>query len=168
MFITYTAPFDLLNNQFAGMGSGDPDALYKFMSASFVVWSDGSNTLYNGNLLNLFMEVGGVKNAFITFLPAMLTWIVCGLLAGLFSQSAKKGIISAIVFVIVEILLYLLMRVITGADLITDVFMPGGDIVEGLVVTFLGNIVLTPVAFGIVGGAVGGLLSQFIFGPEEI
>nr|MDO8110243.1 hypothetical protein [Candidatus Sigynarchaeota archaeon] len=117
----------------------------------------GIPTSYDPNI------IAGFTGNFMLFLPAMLTWIVCGLLAALFTQSAKKGIISAAVFIAVEILVYLLMRVLGGDDLITEVIAPGNDPIP-----FIGGAVITPVLFGIVGGLIGGFISRFAFGPEEI
>ncbi len=125
-----------------------------------------SVTLFNPDFIGLF-TVDPVtlvpNNQFLFFLPAMLSWLVCGLLSGLFSQSIKKGILSATVFVVVEILIYMLMKVIAGYDLMTEIIMKNGS-----AMTFLGGAIITPVGFSILGGLIGGVISRFAFGPEEI
>jgi hypothetical protein len=122
-----------------------------------------SALVFNPDILGLFI-VGSGGNTFLAFLPAMLSWLVCGLLSGLFSQSIKKGILSAVVFIIVEILLFMLMRVLASEDLIVDVIMGGG----GSPLNFIGGVIITPVGFAILGGLIGGVISRFAFGPEEI
>ncbi|NMC06240.1 MAG: hypothetical protein GYA24_13575, partial [Candidatus Lokiarchaeota archaeon] len=94
---------------------------------------------FNPNILALM-------NSPIDFMPilaAMLSWLVCGLLSGLFAQSVKKGVVSATIFIIVEILVFMLMRVITGADLIQHVILNG----NGDWTVFVGGAIITPVGF---------------------
>jgi hypothetical protein len=121
----------------------------------------GTERVFDPDILSLFMGGG---NTFLAFLPAMLSWLVCGLLAGLFAQSLKKGLISALVFILVEILVYMLMRVIALDDLIVDVIMGGNSDPS----RFIGGVIITPVCFSLLGGLLGGVISRFAFGPEEI
>jgi hypothetical protein len=107
--------------------------------------------------------------SFLYFVPPMLAWIVGGLLAALFSQSAKKGILSAIVLIIVEFLVYLLMSVIAGVPIFGTTSQ---SIINTTSLTsmypFIGGDIITPVCFGVLGGLIGGFISRFAFGPEEI
>jgi hypothetical protein len=119
-----------------------------------------SEIMFNPNIFALMSTTPLIM----PFIAAVLSWLVCGLLAGLFSQSVKKGLLSAAVFVIVEILVFMLMRVIAGDDLMVDVIMGGGSDV----LPFVGGAIITPVGFSIVGGIIGGVISRFAFGPEEI
>ncbi len=118
--------------------------------------------VYNPDFIGVFTLPP--TNAFLFLLPAILSWLVCGLLAGLFSQSVKKGVLSATVFVIVEILVFMLLRVIANDDLINDVILGG----VGSPLEFIGGVIITPVGFSLVGGVIGGVISRFAFGPEEI
>lgn len=111
---------------------------------------------FNANFLGVVM--GSVE--FMMFLPAMLTWIVCGLLAALFSQSPKKGIVAAIIFSVIEILLYMLFMVLQPGASIMDLFAD--------IQAFVGVFIITGIGFSLAGGLVGGFISQFAFGPEEI
>jgi hypothetical protein len=97
---------------------------------------------------------------FIYLLPAILAWFVSGLLAALFAQSPKKGVLVAVVFIVVEVLLYFLFQVIAGGDLLT--------LITDDIAIFVGGVILTPFVFGLLGGMVGGFISKFAFGPEEI
>ncbi|MHA1679874.1 MAG: hypothetical protein ACTSUE_02630 [Promethearchaeota archaeon] len=160
MLINASDAFTLLNAGFQALGSGNAAGLLLIFSGGFLTIP----TIYNPNLIMVFTGV----DSFLAFLPAMLTWLVCGLLAALFSQSAKKGIIASIVFVVVELLIFMLMYVINTGDILTLLGLSGGDIVNDFLIEFLGNYVITQLGFGIVGGAIGGLLSQALFGPEEI
>lgn len=158
MFITAISPFDPLINGFNTLASGTPTSLtglIPIFSGAFIPIVDQYNPLYIWDLIQ------GTGADFLPFLPPILTWLVCGLLAALFTQSAKKGVLAAIVFVVVEILLYLLFGVLTGSA-IMDIIMPGGEIM-----VFLFGTVITPLGFGIAGGAIGGAISQGAFGPEE-
>lgn len=163
--INWTGAFTNLNNGFQALAGSDPSGLEVIFSGGFLIQdNDLLEVVYNPNLIRVFTG----ENDFIDFLPAMLTWIVCGLLAALFSQSVKKGVISSLVFVIVEILLFLLMQVFAGLDLQDVLGFSNPDIVDGFVIGFLGKAVVTPVGFSVAGGAIGGAISQFAFGPEEI
>jgi hypothetical protein len=168
--------FFTFNAMIVVVTSGSQDALSGIFSCGFPnpfigafpsgLISPLPQYVFNPNILGLFIP-GPVthlpSNIFFYFLPAMLNWLVCGLLSSLFSQSVKKGVLSAVVFVVVEVLVYMLLKVIAGKDLLTDVIMAGGD-----PYTFIGGAIITPVAFSIVGGVLGGLISRFAFGPEEI
>ena len=151
LLINNTDAFTILSGSFTELQSPNTigSGLQTLFGFGFSVRTD-----FNANFLEL-LEGGD----FMVFLPAMLTWIVCGLLAAMFSQSPKKGIVAAIIFIAVEILLYMLFEVIKGGNIVeffTDI-MP-----------FIGVFLITGVGFSIVGGLVGGFISQFAFGPEEI
>ena len=106
---------------------------------------------------------------FIVLLPAILAWFVSGFLAALFSQSAKKGVLVAVVFVVVEVLLFFLFNVIAGGDVLSIITGPTPGVVNPIyVLEFIGGALITPFVFGLLGGMVGGFVSKFAFGPEEI
>ncbi|MEX2683873.1 MAG: hypothetical protein Q6373_020045 [Candidatus Sigynarchaeota archaeon] len=146
--------FTVPNSLSALFSAGFPDPY----AGAFMV---DSRIVFNPDIIAMIMNP--TQYPFLYFLPAMLSWLVCGLLSGFFTQSIKKGILSAAVFVIVEILLYMLMKVIAGRDLIPEVILYGGN-----ALTFIGGAIITPVGFSILGGLLGGLISRAVFGPEEI
>ncbi|MBN2150546.1 MAG: hypothetical protein JW839_03765 [Candidatus Lokiarchaeota archaeon] len=171
MFVTFQ---DLLSA--LGTPSGWTSGLSGLFSAGFPEPFDGAFVqeilpgvqvaVFNPDILGFFSINPSTlmpNNVFLFFLPAMLSWLVCGLLSGLFSQSIKKGILAAAVFVIVEVLVYMLLKVIANKDLITEVILKGGSVLP-----FLGGVIITPVGFSILGGLIGGVISRFAFGPEEI
>nr|MDO8117598.1 hypothetical protein [Candidatus Sigynarchaeota archaeon] len=162
--INYDGAFGELNSAFQGLGAltGLPGVL----SAAFA--APGSTpSIGAGYATNIIAAITGSISP-LQVLSGILTWVVLGLLAGLFTQSPKKGVISAVVFVIVEILIYMLTAVLAGNDIMNDILMQGNpELVDGLV-AFLGRVIIVPVGVGIAGGVVGGLISQFAFGPEEI
>jgi hypothetical protein len=165
MFLPYV--FGLISipsifNGYSSMISSLPTTLPSLITPAFNY--GGCTSTLNGiepNILALFS--GG---NFICFLPPMLAWLVGGLLSALFSQSAKKGVLSAIVLVVVEILVYLLMNVFAQVTLFGTT--EGSIINTAAPLTFIGRDIITPVGFGILGGLIGGFISRFAFGPEEI
>ncbi|MHA1372067.1 MAG: hypothetical protein ACTSRA_20400 [Promethearchaeota archaeon] len=160
MMITMGAEsWQLLNNAFIELGNGNLAGLVVLFSQSFLEVPDH----WSGNFIGLFTNDNNVTN----WIGVLLTWIVCSILSGLFMQSAKKGIIAGIIFVIVEILIYLLMATLAG-QAIMDILNPGGDFVQGFLVSFMGVAIITPFIGGIGGSLIGGLLSSLIFGPEKI
>nr|MDO8087819.1 hypothetical protein [Candidatus Sigynarchaeum springense]MDO8119064.1 hypothetical protein [Candidatus Sigynarchaeota archaeon] len=141
--------------------SNQPAGLAGLFSAGFPEPIPGAGMFgYNPNIIGLFTLPP--TNTFLFYYPAMLSWLVCGLLSALFSQSIKKGVLSATVFIIVEVLLYMLMKVIAGKS-IGEVIL-----IDGSALTFIGGAIITPVGFSILGGLLGGLISRAAFGPEEI
>lgn len=177
MFIsTIGNPFSILSNIMTQLGTSNAlSALNDLFSISFGVLTDETETLflqtfYNTNLLGMIVD-GSIGVMWLAFLPAMLSWLVGGLLAGLLTQSVKKGVISAIVFVVVEILLYMLFGVLANKEIMTDILHIGGaDLLapDGFLIGFIGQVVITPLGFGIVGGIIGGAISKAAFGPEQI
>ncbi|MFX0103594.1 MAG: hypothetical protein ACFFCS_28790 [Candidatus Hodarchaeota archaeon] len=174
MYITFPLPFAILSDTMTRLGGGEAVfALSDLFSTSFGVLTDetASDALalfYNPNIL-IMLSDPAVEFNFLIFLPPMLSWIVGGLLAGLLTQSVKKGVISALVFVVVEILLYMLFGVLANKTMDQILYLSGSMISgDGFVGGFLGQIVITPVGFGIVGGVIGGAISKAAFGPEQI
>ncbi len=162
--ISLPTAMDVLSTALTGLGdlSGFPAVFSAAFAAPSSTPAIGSG--YATNIIAVF--TGELE--FIPVLAGILTWVVLGLLAGLFTQSPKKGLISAVVFIIVEVLIYMLMAVLAGNDIMRDVILQGNTVATDGIIAFLGRVVIVPVGFGIVGGLVGGVISQFAFGPEEI
>jgi hypothetical protein len=159
--INYPTAFAILNGAFSGLGSGIFSQLPYVFTGAFEVMpvAPASLYFYNPDILGIF-STGG---SFMQVLPAILVWVVAGFLSGLFAQSAKKGVLSSVVFIIVEILLFLLMTVISGTQSLMEVLTN----LNGLgPMAFVGSAIIVPL-FGIVGGVIGGVVSQGAFGPEE-
>ncbi|HME54728.1 MAG TPA: hypothetical protein VKM55_21150 [Candidatus Lokiarchaeia archaeon] len=175
MFLPYVFGLISIPTIFSGYSSiiNDlPTSLPSLITPAFVPFPNPFSLLgalvsggMNPNIIGLFYPVPPT-NAFLYFLPSMLAWLVGGILAALFSQSAKKGIISAIVLVVIDFLVYLLMNLFAGGTLIGN--SSAAIINTADLGTFLGGNIITPVVFGIIGGLIGGFISRFAFGPEEI
>jgi len=165
MFLPYA--FGLISNpsifnSYSSIINGLPGNLPQLVTPGFYI--PVMLNEINPNIIALFYPVPG--KSFLLFLPSMLAWIVGGLLSAILSQSAKKGIVAALVLVIVEFLVFLLMSLLAGTQ-----FLGSGSqyIIDTSDMTpFLGGNIITPIGFGLVGGLIGGFISRFALGPEEI
>jgi len=110
------------------------------------------------NLFNFFYVMPFIENKglFIleAFLPVFLTWFSSGLIIGLFSVGAKRGILFSFIVISLLVILWLCFAVISGANItfvfIGNIFETGGGILTALLSVLIG---------GAIGGAITGAIS---------
>lgn len=87
--------------------------------------------------------------------PALLAWLFVGYITGTIAKGIKNGFISGILVWIIVMLLWILIAVIAGEDLMA--FFQGNQLIRtlgGITSSFLGI-------------AIASILGGFISGPEE-
>jgi len=89
------------------------------------------------------------------FAAQLLAWLFIGYISGTMAKGLKRGITASLLVVVLDILIWIILNIIVGEDLMS--FFQGTQLSEtlgGLITALLG-------AF--IGGSVGGLIS----GPHE-
>ncbi len=86
--------------------------------------------------------------------PQFIIWLLLGYICGTIAKGAKRGVITSLILVIIDLLLWILLSVLAAVDLMSL-------FTSGLFYT-LGGIFIALTA-GIFGGLIGGLIS----GPYE-
>ena len=114
----------------------------------------GSNFSYN-----ILGSVGKiVKMDIIGFLflpPVLLSWLLVGYVSGGIAKGVKRGIMAGLLVLVVDLLVWILLSVVTGADLMA---------------MFQGNqlfVTLGGIGTGAIGGVLGGLLGGLTSGKYE-
>ncbi|UCC20735.1 MAG: hypothetical protein JSV62_05470 [Promethearchaeota archaeon] len=89
------------------------------------------------------------------FAPEILAWIFIGFISGTIAKGLKRGVIVSSLVVVIVLLLWIILSIISGEDLMT--LFQGTQLFEtlgGILSAFVGVLI---------GGSIGGLLS----GPYE-
>lgn len=97
----------------------------------------------------------GSPSLFGFFAPEILAWIFIGYVSGSIAKGLKRGIISSLLVVVIVLLIWIILSIVSGEDLMA--LFQGTQLTEtlgGMISAFLG-------AF--CGGLIGGLVS----GPYE-
>lgn len=89
------------------------------------------------------------------FAPEILAWIFIGYISGTISKGLRRGVIASALVVVIVLLIWILLSIISGQDLMT--LFQGSQLIEtlgGIISAFVGVLI---------GGSIGGLIS----GPYE-
>ncbi len=89
------------------------------------------------------------------FAPQLLASILIGFLSGTISKGLKRGFIASMIVIVVDVLIWILLSVISGEDLMA--------LFQGAQLSATIGGILTAIIGAIVGGMIGGLIS----GPYE-
>ncbi len=87
--------------------------------------------------------------------PAVVAWLVVGYIGGSIAKGAKRGLMTGLLVLAIVLLVWILLNVLSGEDLL-------GLFTGSQLMVTLGGIVT-----GAVGGVVGGLLGGISSGPYE-
>jgi len=94
-------------------------------------------------------------NLYEFFSPQLLAWLLVGFLSGSIAKGRKRGILIAIVIVIIDLLLWVIVGIVIGEDM----FALFQDM----------NLVLTigGIISALIGGSGGGLIGGAVSGPYQ-
>jgi hypothetical protein len=115
-----------------------------------VILMIGAN--FKFDLISFFLETPTI---FEFFAPQLLASIFIGFLSGTISKGFKRGLIASIIVIITDVLVWILLSVISGEDLMA--------LFQGAQLSATIGGILTAILGAILGGALGGFLS----GPYE-
>ena len=115
-----------------------------------VVLQIGAN--FKFDLLAFFT---GIPNIVDFFAPQFLASIFIGFLSGTISKGLKRGLIASSLVIIIDFLIWMLLRVISGEDLMA--------LFQGAQLSGTVGGILTAILGAIIGGLIGG----FVSGPHE-
>jgi hypothetical protein len=115
-----------------------------------VIMMIGAN--FEFDIIAFFLEA---PTFFGFFAPQLLASIFIGFLSGTISKGLKRGLIASIIVIITDVLVWILLSVISGEDLMA--------LFQGAQLSPTIGGILTAILGGIVGGIIGGLIS----GPYE-
>ncbi len=97
----------------------------------------------------------GVDTPFGFFIPHVVMWLFLGYISGTITKGIKRSVIATSIVVIIDLLLWILLSVIAGIDLMS--LFTGIQLSQTLLAVFI--------AF--IGGLTGGILGGLISGPHE-
>jgi hypothetical protein len=87
--------------------------------------------------------------------PQLLSWIFIGYISGTIAKGLKRGFLTSLIVIIVVLLMWILLSIISGEDLMA--------LFEGLqLIATVGGIISA-----LLGGIAGGVAGGFISGPYE-
>ncbi|TFG03996.1 MAG: hypothetical protein EU542_00350 [Promethearchaeota archaeon] len=115
-----------------------------------VILMIGAN--FKFDLISYFIES---PTFFDFFSPQLLASILIGFLSGTISKGLKRGLIASTIVIITDVLIWILLSVISGEDLMA--------LFQGAQLSATIGGILTAILGAIVGGILGGLIS----GPYE-
>ena len=115
-----------------------------------VILMIGAN--FKFDIISFFLET---PTFFEFFAPQLLASILIGFLSGTISKGFKRGLIASTIVIIVDVLIWILLSVISGEDLMA--------LFQGAQLSATIGGILTAIIGAIGGGIIGGLIS----GPYE-
>jgi hypothetical protein len=115
-----------------------------------VILMIGAN--FKFDIISFFLET---PTFFEFFAPQLLASILIGFLSGTISKGVKRGLIASTIVIIVDVLIWILLSVISGEDLMA--------LFQGAQLSATIGGILTAIIGAILGGIIGGLIS----GPYE-
>ena len=115
-----------------------------------VILMIGAN--FKFDLISFFLETPSFFNF---FSPQLLASILIGFLSGTISKGIKRGLIASSIVIITDVLIWILLSVISGEDLMA--------LFQGAQLSATIGGILT----AILGAVAGGILGGFISGPYE-
>lgn len=115
----------------------------------YVIMADN----FHFDMISFFTS--STKTVWDFFAPAMLSWIFVGFVCGVIAKGARRGIVVALLVVIVDLLIWILLGIVSGED-VFNLF------IDTNLITTLGGII-SAIAGAVIGGVIGGATS----GPFE-
>ncbi|MFX1410697.1 MAG: hypothetical protein ACFFA6_10110 [Promethearchaeota archaeon] len=107
---------------------------------------------FNFDMITFFTDTPTVLGF---FAPELLAWIFIAFISGAISKGLKRGIITGLLIVVVDLLIWILLSIISGEDLMA--LFQGNQLIETLGGIFS----------AILGAFIGGLLGGLVSGPYE-
>jgi len=89
------------------------------------------------------------------FAPQLLAWIFVGFISGTIAKGLKRGVMASLLVVVVDLLIWILMSIISGEDLMS--LFQGAHLIATI-----GGILSA-----LMGGFLGGLAGGYLSGPYE-
>ena len=87
--------------------------------------------------------------------PQLLSWLFVGYISGTIAKGVKRGFLSSFIIIIVDLLVWILLSIVSGEDLMA--------LFQGLqLITTLGGILSA-----LLGGVAGGVAGGFVSGPYQ-
>lgn len=100
--------------------------------------------------------IRGDLDVFKFLAPPLLAWLFVGYIVGTIAKGARNGFISGILVWVIVLLIWILVSIIAGEDLMA--FFQGNQLF----------MTLGGIAGSFIGSFVGSVLGGFISGPEEV
>jgi hypothetical protein len=109
---------------------------------------------FNFNIITFFIETPTIQGF---FAPELLAWIFIGFVSGAIAKSLKRGVITGLLIVVIDLLIWILLSIFLGEDLMA--LFQGNQLVETLGGIF--SAMLGAIIGGLIGGAVSGPYEEF-------
>ena len=109
---------------------------------------------FNFDMITFFTGTPTVQGF---FAPELLAWIFIGFVSGAIAKSLRRGIITGLIIVIIDLLIWILLSIFSGEDLMA--LFQGDQLIEtmgGILSAMLGAFI-----GGLIGGAVSGPYEEF-------
>ncbi len=96
-------------------------------------------------------------NIYLLFAPTLLGWLLVGYVSGTIAKGAKRGLMAGALVVVIDLLVWILLSVISGEDLMA--LFQGAQLISTLggILGGLGGAVAT----GLIGGIISGPYEEF-------
>lgn len=108
---------------------------------------------FDFDILSFFTSGSLTMQGFLA--PQLLSWIFIGYISGTIAKGLKRGFLTSLIVIIVVLLMWILLSIISGEDLMA--------LFEGLqLIATVGGIISA-----LLGGIAGGVAGGFISGPYE-